>query len=233
MLKCTSLLEYVPKQGKVKHLPDTVCKICLSTSPDPKKQQPNGHTTRCKFVCDQSGLNHIICKFSVHKPLQQLLLQSYDPKLGHKNLHVFRQNPKQNTKTKTETNSLTCRAMIANTTINGAEIGCTSCMSETITVKDKYSNPIKIQIHYDSGSQHSLASRLIHKVVLSKRTSNNPIVLSTVSGESKEIKQLSLIKLTNKHQIEVICVPTMDINSFNMKVPKPGKRSQENRHNQQ
>ena len=50
--------------------------------------------------------------------------------------------------------------MIANTTINAAEIACTSCMSETITVKDKYSNPIQIQIHYDSGCQHSLASRL-------------------------------------------------------------------------
>ena len=75
--------------------------------------------------------------------------------------------------------------MTANTTINGANIGCTSCMSETVTVKDKDSNPIRIQVHYDSGSQHSLGSRLINRVVLAKRTSNNPIVLSTVSGETK------------------------------------------------
>ena len=78
--------------------------------------------------------------------------------------------------------------MVANTTINGAEIGCTCCMSETITVKDRQGNPIKIQIHYDSGSQHSLASRHIHKEVLSKRTSQNPIVLSIVSGDSEKNK---------------------------------------------
>ena len=60
--------------------------------------------------------------------------------------------------------------MTANTTINGAAIGCTSCMSETISVKDKDGNPIRIQVHYDSGSQHSLGSKLINRVVLAKRT---------------------------------------------------------------
>ena len=110
--------------------------------------------------------------------------------------------------------------MTANTTINGALIGCTSCLSETVTVKDMYNNPIRIQVHYDSGSQHSLASKLINKVVLAKRTSNNPIVLSTVSGDTKEIRQLSLVKLSDEHNIEIICVPSMDINSYNISVPK-------------
>ena len=110
--------------------------------------------------------------------------------------------------------------MTANTTINGAHIGCTSCMSETITVRDKDNNPIRIQVHYDSGSQHSLGSKLINRVVLAKRTSNNPIVLSTVSGDTKEIKQLSLVKLSDTQKIEIICVPNMDINSYNISVPQ-------------
>ena len=114
--------------------------------------------------------------------------------------------------------------MVANTTVNEAEIGCTSCMSETITVRNRQGNPIKIQIHYNSGSQHSLASRHIRKVVLSKRTSQNPIVLSTVSGDSGKTRQLSLVKLTNDHNIEVICVPFMDINSFNMAIPHAWKQ---------
>ena len=80
--------------------------------------------------------------------------------------------------------------MAANTTINGAQMGYTSCMSETITVRDKNNHTIRIQIHYDSQSQHSLASTLINRVEIAKRTSHNPIVLSTVSGETKEIRQL-------------------------------------------
>ena len=104
--------------------------------------------------------------------------------------------------------------MAANTTINGAPIGCTSCMSETITVQDPDGNPIRVQVHYDPGSQHSLGSKLINRVTLAKQLSPNPIVLSTVAGDTKEIKQLSLVKLSNKVQIEVICVQSMDINSF-------------------
>ena len=53
--------------------------------------------------------------------------------------------------------------MTANTTINGAQIGCTTFMSESMTIKDSDNNPIKIQIHYDSSSQHSLGSKLINK----------------------------------------------------------------------
>ena len=113
--------------------------------------------------------------------------------------------------------------MTANTTIIRTAIGCTSCMSETISVKDKDGNPIRIHVHYDSGSQHSLGSKLINRVVLAKRTSNNPIVLSTVSGETNEIQQLSLVKLSDMHNIEIICVPSMDINSFNITIPQQFK----------
>merc|ERR1712105_457524 len=60
-------------------------------------------------------------------------------------------------------------------------------------------------------------------VVLAKRTSNNPIVLSTVSGETNEIQQLSLVKLSNMHNIEIIFVPSMDINNYNITVPQQFK----------
>merc|ERR1712105_234118 len=57
-------------------------------------------------------------------------------------------------------------------------------------------------------------------VVLAMRTSNNPIVLSTVSGETNEIQQLSLVKLSDMHNIEIIYIPSMDINSYNITVPQ-------------
>ena len=117
-------------------------------------------------------MNNILCMCQEHKSIQQYLHNKYDPKLGKRNLILYKQstNAKQNKVPKSQSNSLTCRIMTANTTINGANIGCTSCMSETITVKDKDNNPIRIQVHYDSGSQHSLVSRLINRVVLAKRT---------------------------------------------------------------
>merc|ERR1712074_325390 len=87
--------------------------------------------------------------------------------------------------------------MAANATINGVPIGRTSWMSETIAVQSPDVNPIRVQVHYDPGSQHSLGSKLINKVTLAKRLSPNPIVLSTVAGDTKEIKQLSLVKLSN------------------------------------
>jgi len=43
-----------------------------------------------------------------------------------------------------------------NTTIYGAPIGCTNYMSETTTVQDPNGNPIRVQVHYDPSSQHSL-----------------------------------------------------------------------------
>ena len=135
-------------------------------------------------------MNNILCKCQEHEPIQQYLHNKYDPKLGKRNLILYKQstNSKQNKVPKSQSNSLTCKIMTANTTINGAHIGCISCMSETVIVKDKYKNSIRIQVHYDSGSQHSLGSKLINRVVLAKRTSSNPIVLSIVSGETKEIK---------------------------------------------
>ena len=75
-----------------------------------------------------------------------------------------------------------------------------------------------------AGSQHSLGSMLINRVALAKRLSPNPIVLSTVSGDTNEIQQLSLVKLSDRVQIEIICVPSMDINSYTVAVPQQFKQ---------
>ena len=77
--------------------------------------------------------------------------------------------------------------MAVNTTINGAPIGCTNYMSETTAVQDPDGNPIRVQAHYDPSSQHSLGSKLINRVTLAKRLSPNPIVLSIIPRDTKEI----------------------------------------------
>ena len=41
LLRCKYLLDYVPKQGSAKRLPESVCKTCLSTSSNPQKMPPN------------------------------------------------------------------------------------------------------------------------------------------------------------------------------------------------
>ena len=45
-------------------------------------------------------------------------------------------------------------------------------------------------------------------------------MLSTVYVDTKEIKHLSLVKLSHTHKIEIICVPNMDINSYSISVPQ-------------
>ena len=79
-------------------------------------------------------MNNVLCKCQEHKAIQQYLHSSYDPDLGKIYLALYKQNTKQNKVPKSQSNSLTCKIMAVNTTINGAPIGCTSCMSETITV---------------------------------------------------------------------------------------------------
>ena len=86
LLMCKHLLDYVPKQGSAKRLPESVCKTCLSTSSNPQKAPPNCYTNKYKFACEQSKMNNILCKCKEHKPIQQYLHSNYDPKLGKKNL---------------------------------------------------------------------------------------------------------------------------------------------------
>ena len=93
-------------------------------------------------MCEQSKLNKLICKYKEHSDIQQYLHSSYNPELGKRNLTLYAQHKKQNKMPKSQSNSLTCKIMTTNTTINGAPIGCTSCMSETITVQDPDGNPI-------------------------------------------------------------------------------------------
>ena len=78
----------------------------------------------------------------------------------------------------------------------------------------------KAQIHYDNGSQHTLANNDIGPLILSKKQSKYAIELATITGFSTCTRQIATIKIDNTREIEAILVKDLNIDNFNMPIPK-------------
>ena len=103
--------------------------------------------------------------------------------------------------------------------INRCKVGTSQCPSEIISVSLKDGWVVKAHVFYDMGSQHSLANRAVHPLVVSKRTSGHPIQLTTVAGANTSNRQIVLVKMGHDVEIEAILVNDLNILNYNMTLP--------------
>ena len=95
--------------------------------------------------------------------------------------------------------------------LNNCLIGKSTCPAEIITVTTHDGNVFRTKIHYDNGSQHTLANKAIHPLVINTRTSDFPIELETVTSTLASIRKILTVKLSNSQTVEAILVTNLSI----------------------
>jgi hypothetical protein len=183
-----------------------------------------------RIVCEQTNINRLICKCKKHEAQQTWFKTFYKSKEGKNN---FRAWANARTKLTINTNLSTFNSEQKgpannNVTINGCIVGRTSCPSEILSVLKPDGNTVRVQIHYDGGSQHTLANQHVHPVVISTRMTEAPIELLTVEGNSRAKREVATIKLTDKIQLEALIMKNMNIASHNVHIPKEWEQYREN-----
>ena len=100
--------------------------------------------------------------------------------------------------------------------LNDCIIEQSCCPSEILSVDLPDGSIFKARVHYDNGSQHTLASDEIGPIVLHKKQSKYPIELSTITGFSTSNWQIATIKLDDSRLVEAIIVKNLKIENHSM-----------------
>lgn len=77
----------------------------------------------------------------------------------------------------------------------------------------------KLKMHYDPGSQHTLASKAINKISNHNWKTGVHVQINTVNGSSVSKRDMAKIKLSETQEIEAFLVDEFKVEQFNMKIP--------------
>ena len=85
-----------------------------------------------------------------------------------------------------------------------------SCPSELVHVEMENLD-YKVQIFYDTGSQITLCSYQCGPLVMGTRKTTRPISIHSVTGVTKQIRQIHALALGNGITTEAILIPNLDL----------------------
>ena len=218
LLYCDKFLLYVPHPTKTwQPLPKSVCKICLNS--DTQINSPTCHRSNPSYMCSISKKNNAICQCDdIHTGLQQYLHSNFDPAIGPQNIRIFRQSKNSSS------NSINCFVETNHMTLNGCVLGQSSCPAELVEIPLQNGRVFRVELHYDTGSQHSIAAVNINPIVLKTWISSEPMTLSTLAGSSRELRQMCKVQLPANHTLQAICVEHLQIRAKQFRIPKVWKK---------
>ena len=224
LIECPRLPEFIPSQNATS-IHANICKLCLATT--------FYNTANCKhryagnyfdFLCQTSNMNFLLCnRCPGHSASHTYFKTQHDPSKGFNNYVELKQRiGARNVIVNLIRPSISGQSMAArfsnNIKLNDTGIGMAACPSELVHVQLENQN-YKVQVFYDTGSQITLCSYQCGPLVMGTRKTTQPISIHSVTGVSKQIRQIHALTLGNGITTEAILIPNLDLRATVTKVP--------------